>query len=44
MRADVVGLWGAASYDGLRMTAVLRGCARLSRRLNGAPGAVGYSG
>ena len=32
MRADVVGQWGAASHDGLRMTAVLRGCARLSQR------------
>jgi len=36
MRADVVGLWGAASHNELRMTTVLRGCARLSGRLKGA--------
>ena len=41
MRADAVGLWGAASYDGLSKTTLLGGCARLSRRLKGAPGAVG---
>ena len=44
MRTDVVGRWGAASHDGLRMTALLGGCARVSGRLKGAPGAVGYSG
>ena len=29
MRADVVGLWGAASHGGLRMTVSLGGCARM---------------
>jgi len=44
MGADAVGLWGAASHDGLRMTALLGGCAPVSGRLRGAPPAVGYSG